>query len=66
LPEVQELEIFFTLVTLNVLAPAPLGLEAPLDAALPEAPEAELEDAVPFTSTSLLTFPLSFEVSPAS
>ena len=67
LAEGQEPETFFTLVTLNVLAPALLlGLEAPLAAALPDA-LAELEaEAVPFTSTSLLTLSLSFEVSPSS
>jgi len=58
LPVEQELEIFFTLVTLNVLAPALPALEAPLEVAVPGALdglEAELEEAVPFTSTSLLT-----------
>ena len=60
MPEEQELETFFTLVTLNDFAPAlPLGLEAPLDADVPgvlDEVEAEDEDdAEPFTSTSLLT-----------
>jgi hypothetical protein len=62
LPVEQELETFFTLVTLNVLAPALLlGLDAPLEAEVPgvlEEVEVEAElgdDAEPFTSTSLLT-----------
>ena len=69
------LEIFFTLVTLNMW-PAPLADDPPLlgvlleadDPADPAPLEAEEPEAlaVPFTSTSLLTCEASFEESPSS
>ena len=67
---VQEPETFFTLVTLKLCAPVeavePLLALVLEPAELPAAPAAPAPEAVPFTSTSLLTFELSLEVSPCS